>query len=398
MSPRVLHLSTYAYGGGAARAANGVHQALHRIGADSKNQTAAGNRFRFARAADRTLWRFQRSSLKTWRSPARFGSLSSRSINNSAAEIVNLHWVTDGFLSIESIGGITKPVVLSMYDMWPFCGAEHYGLEGPEARWRVGYFASNRPTGDSGIDIDRYAWERKRRMWQNFNIVAASSWLEQAAKQSALMSDWNITKIPHPVDESAFQMSDKLEARSVLGLPPKRTLIGFVASGGVSDSRKGFDLLCESLPRISKGSPPPELVLVGPTPEAGTVPHTVSFHGLGQVSDDSVLSMVYNAIDVLAVPSRQDNLPLTAMEAQMSGCPVVGYNIGGLTDIVQHLQTGYLAKPFDPVDFARGLELFTNQTSSRNHWGQASRARAIEDWSYEAIGSRYLSFYRSLLP
>ncbi len=216
MSPRVLHLSTYASNGGAARAATALDSALRGIGVESRLLTATGAKFRVTRELDRQLWRLQRSPVATWRSPARFGSLKATEINASSADVVNLHWVTDGFMSVEEIGKITKPVVWSLYDMWPFCGSEHYGVDQPDARWRTGYTRENRPIYESGWDLDRDTWERKRQHWSNFHVVPASSWLTEAVRQSALMSHWPITRIPHAVDARTFSPMDKIAAREHL--------------------------------------------------------------------------------------------------------------------------------------------------------------------------------------
>ena len=105
----------------------------------------AGNlRFRLAKEADRRLWGLQKSEALTWRSPARFGSISAKEINNSGADIIHLHWVTDGFLTIESIGQIKKPIVWSLYDALAFSGSEHYATEVSGTRSAKGYQRGNR--------------------------------------------------------------------------------------------------------------------------------------------------------------------------------------------------------------------------------------------------------------
>ncbi len=120
MTLRVVPLATYAANGGAVCAATPLHRAMQRRGVDSRLVTAQGTRFTLARSADRQLRRLQRSPVVIWRSPARFGSINASSIDALGADIINLHWVTDGFLTVEAIGAITTPYVWSMYDMWPF--------------------------------------------------------------------------------------------------------------------------------------------------------------------------------------------------------------------------------------------------------------------------------------
>ena len=158
MVPTVLHLSTYDTRGGAARAAYALHRTMVDGGVDSTLRVAMKTvddsrvhsspdlRFRIANELEHRLCGLQRSPLITWRSPAYLGCLSANEINTSNADIVNIHWATDGFMSIREIGRIQKPVVWSIYDMWPFCGTEHYGTDTPDARWRTG----RNPLGAAG--------------------------------------------------------------------------------------------------------------------------------------------------------------------------------------------------------------------------------------------------------
>lgn len=363
---------------------------------DPAIRAGSGLRFRVANRLDRAVWRLQRSANDTWRSPAVFGSLSADEINRSAADVVNLHWVTAGFLSIAQIGRITKPVVWSLYDQWPFSGTEHYGPDSPQARWRSGYTRDNRPRGEHGIDIDRHAWERKRKHWRaGSQIVAASGQTTDAARQSALMGSWPISTIPHVVDCEAFSPMPMDQARAALGLPQRTPLILFLSSGGIGDARKGWDLLARSLPRVRQEVPDVEVVVVGPaTREAHC---GVAVHWRGLIAGDEALRLHYSAADVTAVPSREDNMPLTAMEAHSCGRAVTAFAVGGLTDIVEHQVTGHLAPTGDTEDLARGLVSALRDSRHDHAWGVAARARALRTWSREAVVPRYLEVYERAL-
>ena len=397
MPLRVLHLSTYAGGGGAARAASNVNKALQLAGVDSRIVTARGNRFKLARSADRALWKLQRSPVETWRSPAWFGSLTADRLNSSSADIVNLHWVTDGFLSIEEIGKINKPVVMSMYDMWPICGTEHYAADTLDARWRTGYRCDNRPSEESGFDIDLLAWRRKAQQWSGFHMIPASRWLEAATRESALCAEWQFSRIPHPVDETVFQQRDKTMARIKLGLDANTPTVGFLASAGIHDGRKGFDLLLSALRSLPSSLAGVQIAIVGPDTLRNALPNDLNLRTVGAFYGDDDLVSVYNAFDVLAVPSRLDNMPLTAMEAQMAGVPVVAFSIGGLPDIIRHRSTGYLAEAFDHQDFAKGLEHVIADLSTRQKMGVEARKHAITSWGYQTIGRQYVKVYEQVL-
>ena len=116
-------------------------------------------------------------------------------------------------------------------------------------------------------------------------------------------------------------------------------------------------------------------------------------HWLGPVRDDHVMATIYSACDVMAVPSRVDNLPNTAVEANACGTPVAGFNIGGLPDIVSHQVSGWIAKAFDTEMFADGILWML---ADRERWAELSvRARktALARYSSEAATRQYLQAY-----
>lgn len=414
MALRVLHLSTYDANGGAARAAYALHRAMLSQGLDSRMLVAKketsdptvtqgnANRFRITSELDRRLWKLQRSPVTTWRSPARFASLSADQINRTSADVVNLHWVTDGFLSVEEIGKIDKPIVWSMYDMWPFAGTEHYGADTENARWHSGYTKANRPTTESGFDLDRWAYERKLEHWRTrtnpFHMVPASTWLTDATKASALMRDWPITRIPHVIDTDVFAPMDKADARAQLRLPQDRPTIVFLASAGITDHRKGWDLLEQALPTIKQAHPTIQVIVVGPVPDADAQ-HTAernaqaTIHWHGTVDTSQALRTLYCAADVVAVPSREDNMPLTAMEAQSCGRPVVGFRIGGLPDIVEDGATGYLAAFGGQGNPTVALQSALAQALTDADAGFRARKRALANWSPQSVVPQYVQLF-----
>ena len=392
-SPRVLHLSTYDAHGGAARAALAIHSSLQSAGVDSRMRIADADslRFKLAKEADRRLWKLQKSETLTWRSPARFGLLRAKEINNSGADIVHLHWVTDGFMTIETIGQIKKPIVWSLCDAWAFSGAEHYATQVSRNRSLQGYLPSNRNPNDSGFDLDRWTWKRKKSSWTRpMHLLPASNWLTQATRESALMGDWPITQIPHIVDTNLFTTSTgqvKIDRQPV---------VLFIASAGVYDSRKGADLLIEALkdPAITQRL---KAIIVGPRPTAeeeerisSSINHDIVFHG--EARGDQELIDLYSQADITVVPSREDNMPIAAMESQSCGTPVVAFRIGGLPDIVNPTTSGYLAEPENTHDLAIGIMAVLGQDLR-----ESTRQHAVATWSPEVIVPQLINIYSEVL-
>jgi glycosyltransferase involved in cell wall biosynthesis len=333
-------------------------------------------------------------------------------INDSDADVINLHWVNKEMLSIADIGRITKPLVWTLHDMWAFCGAEHCA---DSDRWRVGYNRTNRPKHESGLDLNRWTWKRKQRRWRRpIQIVAPSRWLADCVQKSALMADWPVTVIPNALDTDLWQPVDRRFARELLGLNPNSSVVLFGAIGGTKLFHKGFDLLKAALSRLCGEGKDLSLLIFGQL--APREPEQFGFptHYMGHLSDDLSLKILYSAADVLVNPSRQEAFGQTASEAQACGTPVVAFDNSGLADIVLHKQTGYLAKAFDPEDLARGI-LWVLQheqcpsKSAGNNGGKTAQVEqsvplsanarfyAVRRFSYSAVSAQYADLYRKVL-
>jgi len=376
---KLLQINHSDIGGGAARAAYRIHHALRDAGVDSRmwvNQALAGDWTvegpinKLGKIVARTHPKAAGLLAKTLRtenpiihSPAIFPSQWVKRINNSDADVVHLHWVAGEMLSIADVSRIEKPIVWTLHDMWAFCGAEHVAWD---ERWRNGYRRDNRPAHESGFDLNRWTWERKRKHWiRPMQIVTPSCWLGDCVRESALMRDWPVRVIPNCLDTDRWKPMEQTVARQLLGLPSDVPLILFGSHGANAAHHKGFDILSAALGHLRGEIPGLELVVFGQLAPRNPPNLGFSIHYTGHLHDDLSLRALYSAADALVVPSRQDNLPNTAVEAQACGTPVVAFDIGGLPDIVDHQRTGYLAKAFETEDLAAGVRWVLEHGSPR---------------------------------
>lgn len=319
-------------------------------------------------------------------------------INRSSVDLVNMHWVGGESLSIEDIGKIRKPLVWTFHDMWALCGAEHISDHGPDARWRKGYFAHNRPAGAKGPDLDRFTWNRKRRAWkQPVQVVTPSRWLADCVRQSFLMKDWPVAVIPNVLQTDVFKPLEREHSRHALNLPLDRHIVLFGALGGTRDPNKGYSLLLEALNLLAAGGAPVLCVVFGQGEPRDAVPLPFPVKWMGHVSDDATLALLYSAADVMVTPSKLENLPQSATEAQACACPVAAFDCTGLPEVVEHLKTGYLARSFDAADLAHGIAWVLEDPVRRAMLGQAARERARRLWSPDAVVPAYLALYASVI-
>lgn len=408
---KILTLNHSDINGGAARAAYRIHYALRQYGIDSTMQvneasaddwTVEGPKSKWSKVFNNirpSLGKLLNKTLKTnnsiIHSPNIIPSYWPQSLNKSNANVLHLHWVNGEMLSIADIGKLRKPVVWTLHDMWAFCGAEHYT---EDFRWRKGYTATNRPFYEKYFDLNRWAWQRKRKYWQQpIHIVTPSRWLANCAQKSRLLKGWPVTVIPNAIDTNIWQPVEKNLARQLLHLPSNIPLLLFGAMGGTKYPHKGFDLLRLALNHLRGEIPELELLIFGQ--KAPKIPLNLGFpiHYMGHLYDDVSLQLLYSAADVMLIPSRQDNLPNTGIEAHACGTPVVAFNICGLPDIVEHKRTGYLAEAFVSEDLAKGIQWVLVDKRRYTKLCEAARDRAIQQWRLEVVAQQYEIVYKKVI-
>ncbi len=318
------------------------------------------------------------------------------------ADILHLHWINQGFLSIQSLDRLFKlgkPIVWTLHDMWPFTGGCHYSGSCIEYNEHCGYCPFLRKPAKN--DLSNQIFIRKKRIYSNANmsVVACSKWLRSLSAESNLFQGRDVTSIPNPIDTGVFRQMDKNECRISLNLPTDKKLVLFGAAN-LLDVRKGFRYLIEALTIVKENFPTLsqkiELVVFGKLNENITKQLPFTIHNLNFVSDQEKLVKIYNAADVFLLPSLQDNLPNTVMESMACNTPVVGFRIGGVPEMVVHEKTGFLAEAKNSLSLATGLyeTLFLNDT---NRMGMAARERAEELYAESVVASQYLKVYENII-
>ena len=327
-----------------------------------------------------------------------FPSFLDKELNNTIADIVHLHWIQGEMISIEEIGRIKKPIVWTMHDSWPFCGAEHHPNGLHDFRYVEGYKMTNRNPLNGGIDLDKLTWERKLENWKNnMFFVSPSNWLASCAKNSRLFSQKDIRVIPHPISIDIFKPFPKDFAREKYRLPLEKKLILFGSLSAYDNDMKGWNIFEGTVSKISKKIPNLGIVIFG-APKPNYYPKLdVPVFFIGRIYQDQKLSILYSAVDVMVNPSKMESFGLTASEAQTCGTPVVAFNATGLKDIVADRKTGYLADPFSSESLAKGICWVLDNKERIKFLSHNSRERAIKLWSNEIISKKYKELYLEII-
>ncbi len=412
---KVLIVNTSERTGGAAVAANRLMEALNNNGVKAKmlvrdKQTGALTVCALPQTW-RLQWHFLWERLVIWlHLHLKRQHLFDIDIANSGtditqlpefreADVVHLHWVNQGMLSLKGIRRIVesgKPVVWTMHDVWPATAVCHYTRGCRQFETQCDQ-CPLLPTGG----LVRRVWQRKRQLAEAGRIcyVCCSEWLAGEARRSALLKGQTVVSIPNAIDTSLFCQHDKAQAKAALGIAADRRVILF-ASQRVTDPRKGIGYLVEAINRLMADSPQRAqdtvVAILGGHAEEVAGQLALPVCALGYVSDPHRIVEVYNAADVFVLPSMEDNLPNTLMEAMACGVPCVGFRVGGIPEMIDHWRNGYVAAPADAADLAAGIRYVLTDADHR----QLSREclhKVAHSYSQQSVARRYTEIYQQVL-
>ena len=318
------------------------------------------------------------------------------------ADVIHLHWINDGMLSLPAVEKIIasgKPIVWTLHDMWPFTGVCHYAHDCDHYTEHCHDCPqlNSRKYKDTAFRV----FERKAAMLQGSNIqfVACSRWLGNMAMNSRLLQGRKITCIPNTYNNNLFKPRDKQQARVAVGLPLNKRLIVF-SSHTFTDERKGYHYLKEALKQLVSTHPEWHgklgVVLIG----KDIVPSMYQelpfeVYPLNYVADEKHIVEIYNAVDLLAIPSLQDNLPNTVLEAMACGVPCIGFNVGGIPEMIDHLHNGYIAEYKNVNDFANGIHWLLTEGEYDVLSREAAR-KAANAYGENSVAMKYISIYNRM--
>lgn len=313
------------------------------------------------------------------------------------ADVIDLHCLHSGTFSYLALPALAaaRPVVFTFHDMWPITGHCHASLEC--SRWRSGCGNCPHPEIEPAVARDATALEWRMKRWafgrSDFTIVTPSRWLADRVSES-MLAGREVRHIPHGVDLGVFQPRDRSACRDALGLPRDGVVI-LSAIEHMDRPLKGAELLVEALERIPEAERRNcTLLCFGKSSRPLIARMPVPVLDLGYLSHDRMKSLAYCAADFLVNPSRAECFGLVALEAMACGTPVVAFDVGGLSELVQPMKTGLLAQADDPEDLARCIRKMIADAALRTATGQQARRHAETEHDISTQVRRTMDVYR----
>ncbi|HAS47591.1 MAG TPA: hypothetical protein DCS93_44350 [Microscillaceae bacterium] len=295
------------------------------------------------------------------------------------ADIIHLHWVA-GFLDYPSFfKKIKKPVVWTLHDSNPFIGGFHYQSfeEKEEFLPLTDLVKSQKRKGLAGFE--------------NLHIVTLSRWLYEASSKSSLFAKYKHALIPNGLDTDLFKPYPKKESRELLGLPQDKKIILFAAES-IENEMKGLSFLLEALQKLKNQDFMLATLGTGALTSLG-----FPYKALGFIDDPQKVAKVYSAADIFVIPALEDNLPNTALESIACGTPVVGFNDGGIPDMIRPGENGLLAEPKNCDDLAEKIHRMLNDETLVNTMGVKAREIALNEYDASIQAHSYIKLYEQIL-
>lgn len=290
------------------------------------------------------------------------------------SDIINLHWVSF-FVDYKNLFKNNKKIIVwTLHDMNPFSGGNHYSFNN-----KILSFISN--------IILRYKINIFSKNKLNITIVSPSNWLLEISKKSPVFSKFRHFNIPNPINTLVFRIYPKEVVRTALKISINKKIILFV-SDSISDKRKGFKYLTDSLSHLNKNDI--QIITVG-----GDFNHKIEnldIKNFGYIKDENLMAQIYSAVDLFVIPSLEDNLPNTVIESIACGTPVVGFKIGGIPEIIENEDIGLLCEKID----SRSLAETINDALAKEFDPEKIRAYTVERFGEDVIAKKYIELYENL--
>lgn len=305
-----------------------------------------------------------------------------------AADVIQLHWINHGFMGmreLKALFALQKPIFWHMHDYWAFTGGCHY--PGNCRKFELG--CSNCPalkfSGNNDATASQHFLKKELFQLNRPTLVGASHWLAEEAKRAALSQYANVAHVPNPIDASFYAVGSNEDIRKRHGISANEKTVLFAAMN-TTDPRKGFFELKEALAILKRSCDLPiHLLVAGKSTLPINLPYKATFMGTLNAFQ---MRGVYQAADLFVIPSLEENLPNTVLESLASGTPVVGFEVGGIPEMVVNGKSGYLAKEVNPQSLAAAIEM-----ALRTKWPMNFN-EVVAGYSESSVVERYVELIK----
>ena len=205
-----------------------------------------------------------------------------------------------------------------------------------------------------------------------------------------------LSVVPNSVDLAGWggdREHDRRTIREEFRIPHDATVVGAIAR---LDVQKGLTYLIRALPEVVLSHPHVHLLLAGDGPLRGELEEQARSLGLAErvhfAGFRRDTRAILSTLDIAALPSVHEGLPLSLLEAMAAELPIVATRVGGMPEVISDGSTGLLVPAQDPSALALAIRRLLDEPSMARRLAAAARARCA-DFSEDALVDRLLGVY-----
>jgi glycosyltransferase involved in cell wall biosynthesis len=233
-----------------------------------------------------------------------------------------------------------------------------------------------------------------RMALKKFNALAAVS---DAVAQRLLafgVPAEKIKTVANGIDVTAFERAHPLPLLKAEG----STVVGVVAR---LDLQKGFEYLLRAARELCKTFPDLKIVIAGEGPDRNAIEEIIEQYGLQSsvvlAGQQSNMPAVYAAMDIFVLPSLNEGLPMTVLEAMAASKPVIATRVGAIPSVIKDSENGLLVAPKDPEGLQNAIASLLNDPERRRRLGDQAHAWVSQNYTSEAMALKYREMYEEVL-
>ena len=307
------------------------------------------------------------------------------------ADIIHLHWINRGFLSLGSINKLLKlkkPIVWTLHDSWAFTGGCHMTNQCTKYQDDC-----KKCPLTLCFNFSSHFLKKKRAIFSVPSLVftTPSSWMVEKARTGCVLSKKKITVMPNCVDTSIYKPLNSINCRKIFNLSEDKSIVLFNIT---NDMRKGIKYLHQVIFQLSENDKTLEFVGFGSSNIENTVFADLPIVAVGKINDNYSMATLYNACDVLIAPALEEPFGQTYIEAMACGTPCVAFDHSGPKDIIDHQENGYLAKYMDKNSLIDGVYYCLE---NKNKLTYAAVDKVQKKYSFNHVSQMHIDFYESIL-
>lgn len=263
-----------------------------------------------------------------------------------------------------------------------------YQLNPTNARLRVFYTAHGFVFNEPGPKIQKWLFKTSEMVSTGFQhyVIAVSDFDRQSALDNKILPAYKIVTIHNGIEPNQYNFLDQIQARQELGLEPNKKYFGTIAS---FYQTKGYQYLVDTIKILKEKNSDlinnHQWIFIGEGPQLASIKKQISASNLDQyikiIAPQDNDWKYLKAFDFFVLPSVKEGLPYTILEAGLAQVPLISTRVGGIPEIINDGENGYLVAAADPISLAMTMEKMTKNAEVSLQMAEKNYNNILQNFS-----------------